>query len=35
MYCINKSSLPIFTDQKKSNKEPGRARGPYKKTGNN
>lgn len=31
MYCINKSSLPTMTNQKKTNKQPGKERGPYKK----
>lgn len=32
MYCINKTSLPTMTNEKKSNKEPGKERGKYKKS---
>lgn len=31
MYCINKDSLPLMTDRKKTNKEPGKKRGKYRK----
>ena len=31
MYCINKDSLPLLTNKKKTNREPGKERGNYKK----
>ncbi|MEG0683769.1 MAG: transposase, partial [Coprobacillus sp.] len=31
MYCINKDSLPLLTNKKKTNKELGEKRGNYKK----
>lgn len=30
MFCINKDSLPVYTDQKKTNKTEGKKRGKYK-----
>lgn len=31
MFCINKPSIPLLSNQKKTNKEPGKKRGSYKK----